>query len=95
MASPYEELISSITAAGVPEVEARHAARRCAMAMAATGAVGAAAGMAFAFFMSRNPVASIPQGLVGGAVGAGYALIKAPQCAEVREAIRFWNTASF
>jgi hypothetical protein len=91
VATPYDELIQSITATGLPETEARNAARRCAMAMAKQGAVGYLGGGAFAYFMAMNPATAVPY-LVGGAVlGAGHALAKSPQCSEVREAIRFWN----
>jgi hypothetical protein len=93
MASPYDDLIQAITATGVSEVEARHAARRCAIAMAKNGAMGYLGGGAFAYFMAMNPAAAIPFLVGGAAIGAGYAFAKAPQCSEVREAVRFWNTA--
>ena len=93
MPSPYEQLIEAIVETGVSEVEAQHAARRCAMAMAKQGAVGYLGGGAFAYFMAMNPASAVPYAIAGLAGGAAYALIKSPQCSEVREAIRFWNTA--
>ena len=94
MASPYEQLIQAITETGIPETEARHAASSCAVAMAKQGAVGYLGGGAFSYFLAMNPGTAVLY-LVGGVtVGAGHALFTSPQCSEVREAIRFWNTAS-
>ena len=95
MASPYEQLIQAIVDTGVSEAEARHAAQRCALAMATRGIVIYAGAGAFTYFMSMNPATAIPYWVGGLAVGAGSALAKSPSCSEVREAIRFWNTASF
>jgi hypothetical protein len=93
MNSFYDELIDSIMATGISEEEARNAARRCAMAMGRHAAVGYAGGGALGFFLQMNPATALPY-LVGGlALGAGHGLAKAPQCAEVRQAIGFWNTA--
>jgi hypothetical protein len=89
MASPYEQLIQAIIETGIPETEARHAARRCALAMAKQGATRYLGGGALAYFMAMNPATAVPY-LVGGvALGAGHALLKAPQCSEVREAVPF------
>ena len=93
MASPYDQLIQAIVDTGVSEAEAQHAARRCAMAMAKQGAVGYLGGGALSYFLAMNPGTALPY-LVGGlAIGAGHALVKSPQCSEVREAIQFWNLA--
>lgn len=106
MPSPYEHLIAAITETGVSEEEARLAAHRCAFAMAKQGAVGFAAGAAFAYFMApvlgTNPVTFLPFTgtaatlTTGGALlGASHAALKSPQCGEVRNAIRYWTFASF
>ncbi len=101
MSSAHEDLIGKIAATGISEEEAEHAARRCLMSMEKNGGFGYAGGATFAYFlaMSTTPpgaavaVAYSAYAVVGGAIGAGYALAKSPQCSEVREAISFWNTA--
>jgi hypothetical protein len=89
MASPYDQLIQSIVETGLTEDEARIAARRCVLAMAKQGIAGYAGGGALAYFLAMSP------GIAVGAMtlGAGHALAKSPQCSDVRQAIRFWNTA--
>ncbi len=94
MANPYEQLIQAIVETGVSEAEAQHAARRCAMAMVKKGFAGYIGGGALSYFLAMNPSTAIPY-LVGGiALGAGHALVKSPQCSEVREAINFWNVTA-
>lgn len=94
MSTPCDQLIQSITDTGVAESEAQqHAARRCALATARGGASGYVGGGALSCFLAMNPASAVPYAVVGLGVDAAYALVKSPQCSQVREAIRFWNTA--
>jgi len=95
VSSPYDDLIEKIADTGISRQEAEFAARRCAMAMLKGGAVGYTAAGAWAYFLAMNPLAAA--GYLAGAsvAGAGYQLATSPQCAEVRQAISFWNTAPF
>jgi hypothetical protein len=89
MSSPYDDLIDQIAATGISRKEAEYAARRCTMAMLKNGVVGYGGAGLLTYFLRMSPGPA----LVGFAVGAGYGFVKSPQCSEVREAIRFWNTA--
>jgi hypothetical protein len=91
--TPYEELIGFVESNGIARYEAEHAVRRCAMAIALRGAATYAGGGFIMYFMNMNPASAIGYGAMSFGVGAAYGLAKAPQCREVREAIRFWNTA--
>ena len=93
MPSPYDQLIQAIADTGISEAEAQHAARRCSLAVAKGGLTGYFGGGAFAYFLAMNPASAVPCAVAGLGIGAGYALAKSPQCSEVRDAIRFWNTA--
>jgi hypothetical protein len=95
MPSPYEQLIQAIAETGVSEVEAQHAARRCAIAMAKQGIAGYAAGGALSYFLAMNLTTAVPYLVGSTALGAGHALMKSPQCSDVRRAIQFWSTAAF
>ena len=103
MTSPYEHLIAAIVETGISEGEARHAARRCAFAMAKGGGVGYTTGYALAYFLApvgATPITVLPymgaaSTIMAGATlaGAGTAFARAPQCSQVREAIRYWSFA--
>jgi hypothetical protein len=95
MNSPYEHLIEFVTNAGLSEDEARHAVRQCAWAMAKKGAVSYVAGGAISYFMLMNPTTAIPYTVGATAAGAAFGLAKAPECSQIREAIRFWSTVPF
>jgi hypothetical protein len=91
----YNDLISSVSESGLAEEEAKHAVRRCVLAMAKGGFVGYTAMGALAYFMSMNPATALPYLLVSTSGGAAYQLAKSPQCEDVRKAVFFWNSAKF
>ena len=85
--TPYEDLIDFVTKRGISRYEAERAVKRCARAMAINGLV--------AFFLAMNPATAVPYLIAGTAVGAVTTLARAPACSDIREAISYWNTASF
>jgi len=91
--SAYDELIDFVTKSGIPPADAEFAVRQCALAMAKRGIGAYTAGGAVAYFMSMNPSTAIPFLIGTTAVGAASGLVNAPQCEEVREAIRYWTKA--
>jgi hypothetical protein len=93
--SGYDQLAEFIEQQdGISREEAEHAIRRCALAMSLTGFAGWEAGAgAVAYFL--NPGVMMVGGVVGAGAGAYQAYKRAPQCSEVRDAIRYWNTATF
>jgi hypothetical protein len=91
--SAYDELIDFVTKSGISQGEAEFAVRQCALAMTKRGIQTYMAGGAIAYFMSMNPSTAIPFLIGSAAVGAGSALVNAPQCEEVREAVRYWTKA--
>jgi hypothetical protein len=91
MADYYNDLINWVADTGVTRDEARHAVVRCSLAIAKGGAAGYAAMGAAAYFMAMNPATAAEYLVASTAIGGGYALAKSPSCAEVREAIQFWN----
>jgi hypothetical protein len=94
--SNYEELAQFIEEQdGISREEAEHAIRRCAAAMASQGLVYGVAGAAIVGFLTKNPIAALGSGVVAGAGGAVLAPFNAPQCSEIRDAIRHWNSAKF
>jgi len=93
--TPYEDLIDFVTKRGISRYEAERAVKRCARAMAINGLVGYSTGGAIAFFLAMNPATAVPYLIAGTAVGAVTTLARAPACSDIREAISYWNTASF
>jgi len=89
MALYYDDLIDFIESSGISRPEAEFSARRCAMSMAKAGIFGYGASIPIAYFMKMSPGTV----LVGGALGAAWALAKSPSCQEVRDAISYWKTA--
>jgi len=95
MDSPYNEIVEFVTSNGVSQAEAEVAVGNCLKAMAKYALGAYVAGGAVAYFMRMSPNTAIPWLVVSTAAGAGYALAKAPQCSEIREAIAFWERANF
>ncbi len=95
MPTTYEELVSTIVDSGVSRLEAEHAVRRCGFAMARQGAAVYTGSALLMYFMNTNPVSAIGYGTVALGAGAGHALLKSPDCEEVRQAVQFWNFAKF
>ena len=93
--SAYDELIDFVTDSGIPRSEAEHAVKRSALAMARYSIGTYAAGGAVTYLLSMNPTTALPYLVTAAAGGAAYGLAKAPQCEEVRTAIRYWSTAKF
>jgi hypothetical protein len=91
MASLYDQLIQEIKETGLTEAEAKHAARRCATAIALRGATGWAAGSLLGIFLAKNVAVAMPLAIGGTVLGVGNALVKSPQCSKVRDAVKFWN----
>lgn len=88
-----DKLIEAIEATGVSEAEAKHAVMMCSLKMAGLGFVGYEAGVLLGYFLSLG-TASMPLGLAGAAVGA-YSAYQSPTCADVRNAVRYWNNSNF
>jgi hypothetical protein len=95
MPSPYDELVEFVAQSGISQAEAEHAVRRCATAMLAQGAATYVAGSAVMYFMNMTIPSAFSYGTLALGAGAVHAVAKSPQCSEVREAIRFWNTNTF
>jgi len=95
MSTPYEELVSTIVDSGIPRPEAEHAVRRCGIAMAKQGAAVYTGSALLIYFMNTNPASAIGYSTLAVGAGAGHALLKSPDCEEVREAVKFWNHAKF
>jgi hypothetical protein len=94
MPNPYEELVSTIVDSGISRPEAEHAVRLCTFAMAKQGA-GAYTGSALLmYFMNMTPASAIAYGTLAVGAGASHALLKSPDCQEVRKAVQFWSRAS-
>lgn len=95
MRTAYDDLIDFVVSTGVSRAEAELGVRRCAVAIGKHGLVGYTAGGAVAYFLGMNPATAIPYLIGTAAAGAGYGLVKSPQCHEVRQALTYWATAAF
>jgi hypothetical protein len=95
MADYYNDLIDWVADTGISRNEAQHAVTRCSLAIAKGGAAGYTAMGAAAYFMAMNPATAVEYLVASTAIGGGYELIKSPACAQVREAISFWNRVDF
>jgi hypothetical protein len=95
MPTPYQELVDTIVESGVSRAEARHAVNSCALAMAKQGTVAYTGSALLMYFMNTNPASAIGYGTAAFGAGAAHALIKSPDCREVRRAVRFWTHAQF
>ena len=93
MPSPYEELVSKIVDNGVSRPEAEHAVRICGSAMAKQGIAVYSGSALLMYFMNTNPVSAFGYGALALGTGAGHALLKSPDCEEVRQAVQFWSHA--
>lgn len=91
----HDELIDMVVQSGVSRPEAEHAVRRCAFAMAKQGALVYTGSALLMYFMNTNPASAIGYGTLSFGAGAAHALIKSPDCEDVRKAARFWSTARF
>ncbi len=89
----YDDLMGFVTDSGVPRSEAEHAVRQCVWAMVKYGAASYYGAGAIAIFMSMTIPSGVAFATYAAGAGAVAGFARAPQCAEIRERLRFWQTA--